>query len=153
MQVRLTNPPCGFSNLSNRHVSKQHLYADWTLFWTAGLYCNLDIFIWVKCPVFKFNMLKKSNIFSVSPNLPRFLVSLVSLKGTITPPPCLHVAYPSHLWPLSLTPDLRGSVVKSNYFFFHKTSYICSHYQYPSSDLGYLFCELFCWVSNHSYWL
>lgn len=66
---------------------------------------------------------------------------------------CLHVAYHSHLWRVSLFPELHETVVKSNYFFLHKVSYICCHCQHPVSDLGYVFSKLFWWVSNCSCWL
>lgn len=94
---------------------------------------DLDIFIWMKCPVFKFNMLKFKRVFcfpkfSLIPNI------LVSLKDTTIAHTYLDVTYQSHVWPLPLTPDPRGRLVKSYHFSFHKVSYICSHSSVPSAS-------------------
>lgn len=77
---------------------------------------------------------------------------LVSLKGTIIP----HTCFMWHI--LAIFDPIRNSrpleelsspTVSSS----TKCHIICSHCQHPSSDLGYLFCELFWWVSNCSCWL
>lgn len=91
---------------------------------------DLDIFIWMKCPVFKFNMLKFKHVFcfpksSLIPNI------LVFLKDPTITRTYFDVTYQSHLWPLPLTPDPRGRLAKSYHFSFHKVTYICSHSSVP----------------------